>query len=287
MRKLIYTIVAAIGIIAATGSCSEGNGGKNFDRKNDSLLKENVFLMTFIEHVAHSMDSIIAGEECLIKAASTEGTPQDARQKISENLNIFEGILKHQHEQIAQLEKMLDGNTSGYAGNMRTILNAFKLQLDAKDKQISILKQEIENKDFDITRLDELVASLSENVRGLTRKTQKQQATLNSQADKLNEAFVLVGDKEKLQKAGALSGSSLFKKAKLKQSDFKTSMFNRVDIRKYKSATFKGSDPKLLTPAPEKSYKLADNGDGTSTLKIVDADSFWSVSNYLVIQVKY
>ena len=74
-----------------------------------------------------------------------------------------------------------------------------------------------------------------------------------------------------------------FKKSKIKLDNLSREGFRPIDIRRFRSIDIPGKKVKVLTPAPEGSYSLTDN-DGSYTLQIIDANAFWSVSNYLVIQ---
>ena len=45
------------------------------------------------------------------------------------------------------------------------------------------------------------------------------------------------------------------------------------------------SSPKILTQMPTSSYKIEKKSKNQSTLYILDANAFWSVSNFLIIQL--
>lgn len=273
-------------VVALLSACGNGKDNSSYvEMKNDSIMKENVFLNAFIDQVAWSMDSLMAGEGMLLKT-SPESTPMTPKQQISANLKAFEAIVDRQRARIAELEKSLDENKSAHAQSMKRIISGVKSQLAEKDKVIAELKEELNNKNFSIERLNDIVASLNNDVAGLTAENKAQKEALTNQSDKMNEAYVLIGSKGELKAAGVLSSSGLLSKAKLNIADFDASKFKKVDIRKYKSVKINGKKPKVLTPSPESSYSIDDNGDGTSTLSITNPTAFWGVTNYLVIQVK-
>lgn len=283
MNRNTLLVAFAVALLSA---CGNGDGNKtNVELKNDSIMKENVYLNSFIDQVAWSMDSLLMGEDMLLKTPP-EGTPLTPKQQITANLKTFEAIVDRQRKRIAELEKSLENSKSAHAKSMRKIVNSMKVQLAEKDKEIAELKEELNNKNFSIERLQAIVSSLSKDVAGLTETNKSQKEALSSQSAKMNEAYVLIGSKKDLKSAGVLSGSGLFSKAKLNSADFDASQFQKVDIRKYKSVKINGDKPKVLTPSPAGSYTLTDNGDGTSTLTITDPTAFWGVSHYLVIQVK-
>ena len=81
-----------------------------------------------------------------------------------------------------------------------------------------------------------------------------------------------------------MTGGSLFKKSKLDMTKVNASAFKKLDIRNVKTFKTPAKSCEVLTQKPANSYKVSDNGDGTSTLTITDATRFWSVTNYLVIK---
>lgn len=283
MHRNTFLLASALSLLAA---CGNGNDNQaKTELKSDSIMKENVYLNSFIDQVAWSMDSLMMGEDILLKT-SPEASPLTPKQQIAVNLKAFEEIVNRQHERIAELEKSLEDNNSAHAQSMRKIINTMKRQAAEKDKEIAKLEDELNNKNFSIERLENIVSSLSKDVAGLTEKNKAQRAALSNQSAMMNEAYVLIGSKQELKSAGVLSGAGLFSKSKLNSADFDASKFQKVDIRKYKSVKLRGDKPKVLTPSPANSYTLTDNGDGTSTLTITNPQAFWGVSHYLVVQVK-
>ena len=74
-----------------------------------------------------------------------------------------------------------------------------------------------------------------------------------------------------------------FKKSKTNLNNLPTGRFKEVDIRNFKQLNIQGKKVSLLSPAPSSSYSLLKEGSGYK-LVINDPTSFWSISNYLVIQ---
>ena len=62
--------------------------------------------------------------------------------------------------------------------------------------------------------------------------------------------------------------------------------FTQIDIRTTKEIKLYSKSADLLTTHPEGSYVLEQDDKEQLTLKITDPTRFWSVSKYLVIQVK-
>ena len=62
--------------------------------------------------------------------------------------------------------------------------------------------------------------------------------------------------------------------------------FTQIDIRTDKEIKLYSKRAELLTTHPAGSYELVKDAKGQLTLKITNPSQFWSVSRYLVIQVK-
>ena len=72
----------------------------------------------------------------------------------------------------------------------------------------------------------------------------------------------------------------------LKSSDFNKDYFIKIDIRYDKKIKLYSKNAKLLTTHPSGTYVLEKDKLGQYELQITDPNKFWSVSRYLVIQVK-
>ena len=95
----------------------------------------------------------------------------------------------------------------------------------------------------------------------------------------LNQCYMVVGSKKDLEKKGVVKKGRL-----IAQNALDRSKFSKVDIRRFVELTFSAKRPRILTDMPENSYELTTDGDGNFTLSIINPTTFWSVSNYLVIQ---
>ena len=103
----------------------------------------------------------------------------------------------------------------------------------------------------------------------------------------LNAAWFVFGTKKELKDQRILTNTGLFKKGDVMQdADMNKDYFTQIDIRTTKEIKLYSKDADLLTTHPEGSYALEQDDKGQLTLKITDPTRFWSVSKYLVIQVK-
>jgi hypothetical protein len=72
----------------------------------------------------------------------------------------------------------------------------------------------------------------------------------------------------------------------LEDKDFNKDYFTQIDIRTDKEIKLYSKSAKLLTAHPEGSYGLVKDDKEQLTLVITNPNKFWSISRYLVIEVK-
>ena len=150
---------------------------------------------------------------------------------------------------------------------------------------IAALQNELMRKDIHIRELDETVAALSENVNTLTHTTTNQAEQLNMQDKELHRAYYCFGTRKELKAQNILTGGGLFSKPKALQSSFNKDYFVAIDVREVTEIQLFEKKAVIRTNHPEGSYKLVKDGDGNMVLQISDIRLFWSLSEYLVIEI--
>ena len=101
--------------------------------------------------------------------------------------------------------------------------------------------------------------------------------------NQLNECYYVVGSKKELKEHNIIKGGFL-RKTKLMQDDFEQGYFTKADKRELNKLNLHSKKAKVMSNHPKGSYSLVDEG-GIKMLVIEDAAKFWSLSNYLVVQV--
>ena len=72
---------------------------------------------------------------------------------------------------------------------------------------------------------------------------------------------------------------------KVLQGDFNENYFTTADKRNLSVINTGGKKVKIWGNIPEGSYEILDNANGTKSVRITDAESFWSRTPYLIIQI--
>ncbi len=276
-------------------SCKNGNGDTSKDgylTERDSLMKVNEEqslqlneLNGIIATIASGLDSIAAQENILLNNKGREGIMLN-RQQIAANLKSMADILARQRQKIQMLHDSLD-NKKSFRGveQLQKVIEFLNKQLAEKDQIIQSLSIEVNNSKKDVRQLQATLSDMRLKAENAEKKTKILTTALTTQDEVINECYVKIGTKKQLSASGLLKGGFLQKK-KVNYEEVDKSKFTAVDIRKFKEITLKSSNPKILTPQPSnRSYHFEDNGDGTCVLVITNPTLFWSISNFLIIQL--
>ena len=291
MKKLAVLFVCA----AMLASCDGFKGGsKDLKAENDSLLMEltqrNAELdemMGTFNDISEGFRQINAAENRvdLQRGAVAEGS-LNAKQQIASDIEFIRKQMEENKEQIAKLQSMLK-NSKNSSVQLKRAVESLTQELAAKTQRIEELQAELASKNIRIQELDAAVTGLATDKEELTAENEAKAKTVAEQDKALNTAWFVFGTKKELKDQKILTNTGLFKKGQvLKDSDINKDYFTQVDIRTTKEIKLYSKDAELLTTHPAGSYALEKDDKGQLILKITNPKNFWSVSKYLVIQVK-
>ena len=266
MKKLAVLFVC----VALLASCDGFKGGsKDLKAENDSLLMElnqrnaelDDMMGTFNE-VQEGFRKINAAESRvdLQRGTITENSAS-AKQQIASDIEFISKQMEENKAQIAKLQAQLK-NSNYNSAQMKKAVAALTAELNAKQQRIEELQTELASKNIRIQ--DEAKAK-----------------TVAEQEKSLNAAWFVFGTKSELKAQKILQSGDV-----LKSADFNKDYFTQIDIRTTKEIKLYSKRAELLTTHPTGSYELVKDDKGQLTLKITNPTEFWSVSRYLVIQVK-
>lgn len=293
MKKLIWMMVFAGACILA--SC-DGISGKatQLQAENDSLLialsqrnAEIDEMMGTFNEISEGFRQINAAENRVDLQTSRIGEGSvDARTRIAQDIEFIQKQMQTNREQIAKLEEQLK-NSRYQSDQMKKAIEGLNAQLAEKEQRISDLQAELAAKNVRIQELDDVVSNLAADKDALVAETRAQESVVNAQDLQLHEAWFVFGTKKELREENILTDGGLFKKDKvMSDSEINKDYFTKIDIRSTKEIKLYSKSADLLTTHPSGSYSLDKDDNNQLILHITDATKFWSVSKYLVIQVK-
>ena len=290
--KIFKAIVTLFILLSAISCKNEKVDMSSYMQERDSIMQENKAktqqldeLNGVLATIATGLDSIAIQENILFTNKGRDGVMLN-RQQMAANLKGLADILARQRAKIKMLQDSLANkkSTEGVE-QLQKVVEFLNQQLAEKDQIIQSLRADLNNSKKDITQLRASLSDMRTRADQAEKKTQILTTALSKQDEVINECYVKIGTKKQLSAAGLLKGGFLQKK-KVNYEDVDKSKFNAVDIRKFREVTLKSSNPKILTPQPSnRSYHFEESGDGKCTLVITNPTLFWSVSNFLIIQL--
>ncbi|MDE5702791.1 hypothetical protein [uncultured Bacteroides sp.] len=292
MKKLAVLIVCT----AVMASCDSLSGGSKDQLKaeNDSLLMEltqrNAELdemMGTFNDISEGFRQINAAENRvdLQRGAVSEGS-LSAKQQIATDIEFIQKQMQENKEQIAKLEAMLK-NSKTNSAQLKKAVESLTQELVAKTQRIEELQSELASKNIRIQELDAAVTGLTADKEVLSAENDAKAKTVAEQDKAINTAWFVFGTKKELKDQKILTDTGLFKKGKvLKDSDVNKDYFTQIDIRTTKEIKLYSKNADVLTTHPAGSYALEKDSKGQIILKITNPKVFWSVSKFLVIQVR-
>ena len=285
MKKLAVLIVCA----AMLASCDGFKGGsKDLKAENDSLLIELSQRNAELDEMMGTFNEIQEGFRQINDAESrvdlqrgtiTENSAS-AKQQIASDIEFITKQMEENKAQIAKLQAMLKSSKNNSA-QLKKAVESLTQELVTKQQRIEELQAELASKNIRIQELDAAVSGLSADKESLAVENEAKARTVAEQDKAINAAWFVFGTKSELKSQKILQSRDV-----LKNADFNKDYFTQIDIRTTKEIKLYSKRAELLTTHPAGSYELVKDDKGQLTLKITNPKEFWSVSKYLVIQVK-
>ena len=283
MKKL--TLVALC--LLMLGSCQEQKTTKPDplqelrDSFNEVVSQKDAELSDIMNTLSDIQDGFrlideTQGKLAVANANPESMSPQDVRQHI-ESIN---NTLRLNKERIAHLEQQLKSSCIASA-KLRGTIEEMNRQLTEKTQQIAQLEEQLRTKDIKIAEQTEQITTLSQDKEELTKENEQKAQTVAKQDKELNTAWYVFGTKRELKEQHILENGDV-----MKTNNFNKDYFTKIDIRVVTSVKLYSKSAQLLTSHPAGSYTLDRDAQKQYTLHITDPQKFWSVSRYLVIQVK-
>lgn len=285
--KKFAMLVACVAVLASCDGLSGGSKDR-LKAENDSLLMEltqrNAELdemMGTFNDISEGFRQINAAENRveLQRGAIAEGS-LSAKEQIASDIEFIRKQMEENKEQIAKLQAQLKSSKTNSA-QLKKAVEALTQELAEKTQRIEELQAELAAKNIRIQELDAAVAGLSADKETLTAENEAKAQTVAAQDKALNTAWFVFGTKKELKDQKILTKGEVLKDAEMNKE-----YFTQIDIRTTKEIKLYSKSAELLTTHPAGSYALEKDDKGQLTLKITQPTQFWSVSKYLVIQVR-
>lgn len=288
MKKILFFGT----FIAAFAACTQlSSEYKRTKQENDSLklhiLKNEAEmneLLSTLNVIEESIQSIRINEDVL-KIQKDAELSESRREQLQKNINLLNETLKKNREMLSELQDKLNASSINSSALQKTIDRLTK-EINERGELIIALQSELEKKEVHIEALASQIEELHASVTTLESINQQQTDILIDQEQEINAVYYCFGTKKELKEQNILTGSGLFSKPKALQGNFKHDYFLTIDKRAVTSIPLYSSKATIISSHPKGSWRFVKDQDGKLTLEIQHIAVFWSLSRYLVIEVR-
>lgn len=283
MKKLL---LIAIPLVAFLASCHDYKADiAKLQSEKDALINAATYkdstINSYMGSITEIENNLATIEELQSKLAQTSnnGELQSTQvDRIKENINTINELMKENKEKIAALNKKLKSSNNKIAGLEKMLAN-LQTQVEEKDKQMAEMNTKI-------TNLNTTVEQLNTNVSTLTTENTDKQKVIEDQTTKLHTAFFTTGTAKELETKKVITKDGGFLglgKTKKMTPDYNNSAFTNIDITKTSTIPLHAKEAVVVTSHPSDSYTIEHKEKEASQLVITNPDKFWEASKYLVV----
>lgn len=283
MKKMLCLALSAIALVSCDFNTKRE---KELTAQNEALTTElsekNMALDQAMQAIADIQEGFRAINEAegRVSIQSQGGEGVTDAERMREDILFIQQKMEENRKQIEALEKKLKSSGAETA-SLRKVLANLQKELEAKVASITALQGELAQKNIRIAELDSAVVMLTGDVNALQQVTDAQQEVIEEQVVQLNTAWYVYGTAKELKEQNILKGGKV-----LSSTDFNKNYFTEIDIRVDRVFPLYAKRAELLTTHPKGSYEFTKGEDKQLTLHVTDFEAFWSVSRYMVIQVR-
>ncbi|GAP73366.1 hypothetical protein SAMD00024442_8_64 [Candidatus Symbiothrix dinenymphae] len=259
------------------------------EKQRDSLLLLNKQVNIELERLMDALNEIDANFQA-IKAAEnyveiqTGGDgrlTQTTMERIRGDMQFITELLAKNRAHIADLEKKAK-NYAGQLGQskgLQATIVRLQTDLSAKDAEIAALKAELAKKDRLIEDLTFDNMDLEAKIQALKEKDTKQRAMIARQQIEIRKVYYCFGTAKELKTQRiALKGQL--------GTNFNSNYFIEADKIALKTIQLFAKKAKLVSKHPIGSYQFVKKANKELDLQITNPTKFWSLTKYLVVEVK-
>lgn len=283
MKKILFLALSLFVLVSCKESVNTQETAE-LNQRIDSLARVNVQKDNEINDMLETLNSVEDGFRAINEAQGRvtlerRGEGANASERIKENMQFIQQTMNENKELINKL-RLRVRESSIASEQLRKTIENLTAQMEEKENELKVLRDELAAKDIHIAELDEQVTQLNEDVTELKDDKARKEETISQQDKELNTAWYVFGTKRELKEQNILQSGEVL------QGNFNKNYFTKIDIRVDKEIKLMSRDAKLLTNHPAGTYTLQRDANKQYVLRITNPQQFWSTSKYLVVQVK-
>jgi len=268
---------------------------KEVDRlEKRALQKELIFeeMAGMIDDVETQIDEIVARENLIVDQRG-EQFSQDQKSQVIAELQMIDELILRSAQDIQTLNSKVR-STDIRLGVFQKQINGLQADLKSKTKEIVGLK-------MDLAKKDESIALMMQEKDSLNRQLNAYVETLGNREfeidqlqalnKELNKGYLVIGTYDELKEKGVVDKEGgflgLMGRRIALQEDVSLTQFMAVDKRDVNRLRIQANRLALVSEHPSDSYAiLPGDSEEEKILEITNPDTFWQISQYLVISKK-
>ncbi|MCF0194154.1 MAG: hypothetical protein HUK00_03110 [Bacteroidaceae bacterium] len=283
MKKVILMAAVIMTMVGCTGTkVDQANVQSERDSLQAIIAEKDNELNEFMGVFSEIQEGLRQMSEAEGRITVAEANPERVNKtdQIREDMQFLSEAAKQTRERIATLEEKLKNSTLNVDKMKKAIVN-LKEQLDMQTARVQELEVKLAERDVVIAEQTQTIAKQDETINTINQDNEAKAQEIAEQTRQLNEAWYVFGTKSELKAQKIISDGEV-----LTKGDFNKAYFTQIDIRNTKEIKLYSKNAKLLTKHPAGSYTLEKDAKGEYALRIYAPKDFWSLTRYLVIQVK-
>lgn len=274
-----------VAVLALTGckknsESAELNVSDATRQELEEALADRDQLISLVNQINADMDSIRIIENIIAVNGGSEIPGQ--QDQLHSNITAIKEGLRQRRERLNELEQRLNASNLNNT-NLRQTIATLRTRIDAQDAEITQLRQNLDQARQQIGDLDMAVDSLNRTVNTVTSARDSVSAEATRIENELNTCYYAIGTRSELREYNIIE-TGFLRRTKLMEGDFDRNFFTTSDKRTLTSIDLNSNRARVLTNQPADSYRIID-ANGHKMLQITNPALFWSLSNYLVIQI--
>ncbi len=288
MRKVFILLLAGAFIVSCTNTSKNVKESDEYialQAQLDSLQAvlqssdlETQEMMDVISEVEANFEKIREAEKYISTQSAQSGEMTAAtKDRVRDNFQMIQDILRKNKAQLADLNSKYAGSNKQIS-SLQSTINRLNKEMEESSTRLVYLQNELSKK-------DETIDKLSEDIGELAQHAEQQQTKIREQDKSLNTAYYVFGTSSELKGQKILSGGFL-KSTKVMSETFNKDYFLQIDIREVTQIPLYTTKAKVWSNHPEGTYEFQEASNGNLTLNITDTQRFWSLTKFLIVEVR-
>ena len=285
MKRLFIIPVLFSALLASCGKEQKSVQPSLMEASKQELadaIEERDQLLALVKEIAESMEEVKNLENIISSGNQKDLATGKNYSKIIDDISGIQETLRRRQRQLSEMGNNLE-ESSRYNNELKGVICALRKQVDSQLESITRLKIQLSKAEADIDRLNKEVDSLNTKVQAADDDNEQIATSSRRLVDELNTCYFVVATKNELKKHNIIE-TAFLRQTKILKNDFDRSFFIVNDRRSLDTINLNSSKSKILTNHPEDSYEIIEKNRNQS-LHITNPEKFWSLTNYLVIQI--